>query len=602
MKPLATISFVVFVAATWCIMPILLAGGAVVTSPRRLPLDNTIPTFPTAPIREKNHHRRRRHHATTVFEITRRLNEHETVGTFCSTLGPVESYLTVEFFNLYDDDGFDYLSQNNGFRCVCGADIMFNTLEELTLKCSTMFRYDSDNFNSPPQSSVEVMVFTKTNDDDRFYPKSVAWYSYTYGGAFDENPIGEEYTFAPKDDATSTTDTLPYTLNSCSVIEANTECPGAICGICEGGRTIFRSDSSCYDIPCEENYTGSYLFDYATLNGPFGLTMYVDDHLRDCPSDGTLLVDDFCTNLDQVEAEATVTLRSNLNVFGFTLSGALGCACGEQDEFTMSLRCDYSYIVSFDGTEERVNGYDSLVYYKQGNYWIPSSTEWCDLVGSEPPYCEEHLLALGRNDLFSCNIAGCRTGFCELCPNGVNIGHSCNANATCADAWPGSVLFSYRNDMLGIPCPTSAPTGPPTRTPTISPTRSPTSSPTSPPTSPPTCTPTGTPTSPPTRSPTRSPTTLPTSAPTSPPTRSPTHIPTSPPTNPPSNLPSNSPTCSPTNIPTESPTRIAQLEFPTRRPQTNSPTSSERNAARDALVSSFACCIIYLGVGAVLMI
>lgn len=371
------------------------------------------------------------------------------VDRFCSDLSDIELFLTEEIGIMTNETVDDLSTESGMYECTCDV-----TDPDLTLVCGAMEQFDPQ---EPPTVNVEVMVFDLMNTT-MYHPLSVNWCQY-FEGSFQGQYYCENFAFDPMDS---------MKLDSCFVEDSACINGTIFCEVCPDGQSVSLS-SECFlegnSITCDMEYRGSFLYAYH-LENPIEIA--ADIPTTNCSHE--LSAEDFCNNIHFVEE--FLEEAWNLTLPDFPLLSPWNCTCMEAD-----IECGAFY---FDIVSNMTSlNTERMTFREDGNDWVPYIMEWCYVPVEQEdgvPACDYFEFGYGQEDLFFCNLDGCDAGFCELCSDGLTVGHSCQSNATCSDQtddnYLGSLFFPYKDLRLAInQCP-------PTEFPTVSPTANPeTSSP-----------------------------------------------------------------------------------------------------------------------------
>ena len=379
-----------------------------------------------------------------ISEVQRRL-QIQTVSEFCSDLSEIELYITTrleEFYNFTD-----FLTEDGGSVCSCMAEG-----NDVDIACGVF--YYSPDANGTIYSSDHDYMQLKLDDDSGIYkPTSVGWRTHFDGSYF--GPVYRE------DYMLNSTD--PTKVESCRITDSNCGAESE-CTVCEGGQT-FSIVSGCdnsTNLPCEEGYTGAFMFEYHMLSP---IEMMEDEDIE-CAYAPT--VDEFCADLSEIEFTITEAFRNSLPDLDAT---PYMCNCTIEEE-AFAVLCTNSYV----DTATNVNyvGREAMVFNEENGRMIPNQMQWCGINSDETGdvYCQSFLFALHQDELSYCEVVGeCGAAFCELCSDGFTFADSCEGGPTCSDSVPGAFLFAYKDTVVAIEqCPpTEAPVGTPTMAPVGSP-------------------------------------------------------------------------------------------------------------------------------------
>jgi hypothetical protein len=410
---------------------------------------------------------------------------------FCSSA----ALLDVQGF-LVEQLAFDssvYLSENESFLCVCAPPVVdatdlttTTTVTSVTLRCSTMYGILDEN-NEPlddaPIVDLEFMVLTADRNTDSnsntttLYPIAVSWRTLDDGDLNSELPFGEDFTLvSPTATATSTAQ-----IEACETVDAFCD---SVCNVCPGNITVSieaePDNTNCFNVTCEEEYHGAFLFDYHLENN---LAIDIPDDLSAADPctmagpDSTFprAVDDFCSPVSLADVAATAT-QAFADFSSLVDGEAYDCTCvlPSTSDDTILLQCVLEY--AFDGTPFTNTETLTLApsplatMARSRSVYAVSTLGWCDAEEGMEAYCESYTIAYGQDTFASCTINGCDAGFCELCADARFVGHSCNFGQPCADAGAGSFLNVYRQlRLVTQACPTDMPTGVPNSMPTSMP-------------------------------------------------------------------------------------------------------------------------------------
>lgn len=399
---------------------------------------------------------------------------------FCSKTNKLETFLRDTLVNFFIVQGFSitYVDQE-GFRCVCSEKIPGNETNSspstFALVCRARYLQESDDPGvTPPLVLVESMTLQAIDDTETYVPSAVSWQEFPSGASLEEldGYGGEDYTSGSvesgillEESYTIAVDnaTGALFLGTCSVDDEVGACPGAVCGICDGGITSFRDDLTCFSAACEEAQIPVGIFAYYQSEGlvvrdDFNLDNQQDE---DCTEKGPN-VEDYCANLDAV---AQNFIDTYVKVVGpldkVNVTRAYKCSCSDWPP--LSVTCDLLYV---GDNGDNYRNRDMVTYVTKGQYQVASTFQWCDTNLDFPAeaYCETFELGQLQQDFEACNINGCVTTFCSACQDGLSYAYTCGEEGkTCVDKFEGSFWQLHREDKLSIEKCTGAPTTAPTK-------------------------------------------------------------------------------------------------------------------------------------------
>lgn len=449
------------------------------------------------------------------------LQNPKTVSDFCNNLNDIEDFLKGSMEASWPTYTLQFLTENESFVCSCSRPETFffftdssssgpppTASEYLTLSCSALF---SQNTTIEADSNSEGIRFKLTEDmnGNYFYQPQTVWWcekgrAYCESFVFEDILTGEAVT-------QSTSAMTNFKLAECNAAGTFVGCDGTVtfdCQICEDGTSVsVVQQQRCHpdfilNITCNARYTGAFLYDYH-LSSPFEIIPdpLEDDEVRElsCSSNGPF-VDEWCSDLSIIEFQLNSLFRQSLPTYEILDEYTCACTMRNNDNITISstvpvsgVECNIRYFVP-QINQTRLGG-EFMEFEQQGNHLVPTTMVFCaehnvDSVDGSPslgPFCVTLEFGFEQDDLSSCTFAdGCEAGYCELCNDGLSLGHSClpPALATCDQSYVGSFFLPWKDLRLAInECPPSAaptslpspvPSDRPTDRPTIRPSMSPT--------------------------------------------------------------------------------------------------------------------------------
>lgn len=375
-----------------------------------------------------------------------------SVTDFCLDRMPmIEAHHSGRFYRLFDSAATMTVStEMGGYECGCTYDGAV-----LRVICDLLFSFDGVTFHT----QREVLDFTSFASEDGldvFRPSRTGWVRREGDVSF-----RELFGF---DTATD------LQLQSCNVdygVACDLGQPD--CRVCEDGQSVATvgecTEPSPVNVTCDEDYQGAFFNSYLFDNDIVSLAQ--DDESNgslNCDgADATATWDDFCGNLTAVETDFTDNLLFTVINFDLgSINQPFQCACSDtQDNFTVECAAAYT---DTSGVEH--SSVETMQFELDGGYLVMRSVQWCDTASGGEPLCEEYKFCIGQDALCSCTIDGCDADYCELCSNGVSVGHMCVEDTTpvvCDDLQVGALAFTLKDMRLVSPaCESASPTASPT--------------------------------------------------------------------------------------------------------------------------------------------